>query len=94
MIEGWGYLNDLNVPGKIYVGVKNKTGKEIYYTTEQKTRPDVVKYFNNAELLNSGFKANIELENNDEYFLSSILLEYNEKIYKNTIDANPVIKPE
>ncbi len=94
LIEGWGYLNDLNVPGKIYVGVKNKTGKEIYYTTEQKTRPDVVKYFNNAELLNSGFKANIELENNEEYFLSSILLEYNEKIYKNTIDANPVIKPE
>ena len=34
-IEGWAYLTDINKTGKVYVGIKDKTGKETYYITEQ-----------------------------------------------------------
>lgn len=85
-IEGWAYINNINKTGKIYVGVKDKTGKEIYYTAEQIERPDVVKHFNNnADLLNSGFKANIKLDNAGDYTLSSIIIEYNGKYYRKAV---------
>ena len=93
-IEGWAYLKDLNKSGPIYIGVKDKAGKETYYITEQTERPDVVKHFNNADLLNSGFKANIELENNEEHTLSSIVIEYDNKYYKRSLNVQQIVELE
>ena len=93
-IEGWAYLTDINKTGKVYVGIKDKTGKETYYITEQTERPDVVKHFNNTDLLNSGFKANIELENNEEHTLSSIVIEYDNKYYKRSLNEQQIVELE
>ena len=93
-IEGWAYLTDINKTGKVYVGIKDKTGKETYYITEQTERPDVVKHFNNTDLLNSGFKANIKLEDNEEHALSSIVIEYDNKYYKKTINKQQIVELE
>ena len=93
-IEGWAYLKDLNKSGPIYIGVKDKAGKETYYITEQTERPDVVKHFNNTDLLNSGFKANIELEDNEEHALSSIVIEYDNKYYKRTLNGQQIVELE
>ena len=93
-VLGWAYLTDINKTGKVYVGIKDKAGKEIYYTAEQIERNDVVKHFNNTDLLNSGFKANIELENNEEHTLSSIVIEYDNKYYKKTINKQQIVELE
>ena len=93
-IEGWAYLKDLNKSGPIYIGVKDKAGKETYYITEQTERPDVVKHFNNTDLLNSGFKANIKLEKNEKLTFSSIVIKDDNKYYKQNVDKNPIIKLE
>ena len=93
-IEGWAYLTDINKTGKVYVGIKDKTGKETYYITEQTERPDVVKHFNNTDLLNSGFKANIKLENNEEHTLSSIVIEYDNKYYKRSLNEQQIVELE
>lgn len=85
-IAGWAYMKDINKIGPIYVGVKDKSGKEIYYTTEQLERPDVVKYFNNNEdLLNSGFMVSIKINNIENYKLSSIAIEYDGKYYRQAL---------
>ena len=93
-IEGWAYLTDINKTGKVYVGIKDKTGKETYYITEQTERPDVVKHFNNTDLLNSGFKANIKLEDNEEHALSSIVIEYDNKYYKRSLNEQQIVELE
>ena len=93
-VLGWAYLTDINKTGKVYVGIKDKTGKETYYITEQTERPDVVKHFNNTDLLNSGFKANIKLEDNEEHALSSIVIEYDNKYYKKTINKQQIVELE
>ena len=94
VIEGWAYLTDINKTGKVYVGIKDKAGKETYYITEQTERPDVVKHFNNTDLLNSGFKANIELEDNEEHALSSIVIEYDNKYYKRSLNEQQIVELE
>ena len=93
-IEGWAYIKDIKKTGPIYIGVKDKTGKETYYITEQTERPDLVKHFNNTDLLNSGFKANIELENNEEHTLSSIVIEYDNKYYKRSLNKQQIVELE
>lgn len=93
-VLGWAYLTDINKTGKVYIGIKDKTGKETYYITEQIERPDVVKHFNNADLLYSGFKANIKLEKNEKLTFSSIVIKDDNKYYKQNIDKNPIIKLE
>ena len=87
-------ITDINKTGKVYVGIKDKTGKETYYITEQIERPDVVKHFNNTDLLNSGFKANIELEDNEEHALSSIVIEYDNKYYKRSLNEQQIVELE
>ena len=94
VIEGWAYIKDIKKTGPIYIGVKDKAGKETYYITEQTERPDVVKHFNNTDLLNSGFKANIELENNEEHTLSSIVIEYDNKYYKRSLNKQQIVELE
>lgn len=84
-ISGWAYIKDKKKTGKVYVGMKGKTGKETYYTVEPIERPDVVKHFNNVDLLNSGFTANIKIDNIEDYQLSSIVIEYDGKYYKKAL---------
>ena len=83
-IAGWAYIKDIKKIGPIYIGVKDKAGKETYYVTEQTERPDVVKYFNNADLLKSGFQ--VKIENNEAFKLSSVIVEYENKYYKTNIE--------
>lgn len=83
-IAGWAYLNNINKTGKIYAGLKDNTGNEIYYTLEQVERNDVVKHYdNNTDLLNSGFYGLIDLQGT--YRLSSIIIEYEGKYYRKEI---------
>lgn len=85
LVSGWAYIKDKKKTGKVYVGMKGKTGKETYYTVEPIERPDVVKHFNNVDLLNSGFTANIKIDNIEDYQLSSIVIEYDGKYYKKAL---------
>ena len=93
-VGGWAYVKGERKTGPIYVGIKNKAGEEIYYTAEQIEREDVVKHFNNTDLLNSGFKANIKLEDNEEHALSSIVIEYDNKYYKRSLNEQQIVELE
>ena len=84
VLSGWAYIKDKKKTGQVYIGIKDKSGKETYYITEQLERPDIVKYFNNADLLESGFK--IKIENKEECKLSSLIVEYENKYYKTNIE--------
>ena len=91
-VGGWAYVKGERKTGPIYVGIKNKAGEEIYYKAELFERPDVIQHLsNNRNLLNSGFKANIEVAD-DEYYFSSLIVEVNNKYYRNTINMNSKIE--
>lgn len=86
LISGWAYLQNIGKTGQVYVGIKEKTGKERYYTADMFARPDVVQYFNNnADLLNCGYSVSIKVKNKEDYKLSSIIIEYNEKYYRKPV---------
>lgn len=85
-IEGWAYLQNIGKTGQVYVGIKDKSGKETYYTADMFARPDVVQYFNNnADLLNCGYSVSIKVKNKEDYKLSSIVIEYDEKYYRKPV---------
>lgn len=86
LISGWAYLQNIGKTGQVYVGIKDKSGKETYYTADMFARPDVVQYFNNnADLLNCGYSVSIKVKNKEDYKLSSIIIEYNEKYYRKPV---------
>lgn len=82
VVGGWGYLLDGNKVGTVYIGVKNKEGKEYIFETEQIRRQDVAKKYNNINLEQAGFRTDIELDNPKDYKFSSIYIKIEDKYYK------------
>lgn len=79
--RGWAFVEKLHKAGKIYLGMQDKNKKEYIFETELMMRSDIAKKYGNG-LENSGFQAEIMLDNPEDYKFSSIYIKVEDKYYR------------
>lgn len=62
-LDGWTAVSSMSgeLPERVYIAIRDSTGKTKYFPAKSTPRPDVRDHFKQAGLLNSGFDAYIDL---------------------------------
>ena len=83
-IQGWLYDKSESSTGNVFIRIKDGSNNIKEYATQIQKRPDVVEYFNNDKLINSGFQADIKIDSN--YQILDIILEKDGKYFSKPMD--------
>lgn len=92
LVYGWAFMKEPNINDEVYIGIKFSKNKELYYTTNKIKRKDIVNYFKNENLINSGFYSSIEFKDKDIKKVSSIVIKRNNQFFKIDVNAQDVSK--
>lgn len=83
-IQGWVYDKSDSATGNVFIRIKDGSNNIKVYAAQIQQRPDVVQYFNNEKLINSGFQADIKIDNN--YQILDIIFEKEGKYFSKPMD--------
>lgn len=83
-IQGWVYDKSDSATGNVFIRIKDGSNNIKVYAAQIQQRPDVVEYFNNDKLINSGFQADIKIDSN--YQILDVILEKDGKYFSKPMD--------